>query len=171
MLLIGFMVAIALLGGALTAINNGVRISFAMSLDEEMPDVLGFMNPSYATPYNTVILISVVSAVVGAAGIIGGLPTLMGIILASNLGAFLLYSLLCLLTIVTFIGDPSFSIFRHIFLPIIGLVVNIGIVVAAIGIGLEAGGITSQASAIALGIAGAWLLISMSYYFVKRQSI
>jgi len=34
-----------------------------------------------------------------AAGVIGGLPVLMGIILASNLGAFLLYALLCILTI------------------------------------------------------------------------
>jgi APA family basic amino acid/polyamine antiporter len=169
MLLIGFMVAIALLGGALTAINNGVRISFAMALDEEMPDVLGFLHPQYATPYNTVILISIVSAVIGAAGIIGGLPALMGIILASNLGAFLLYGLLCLLTIVTFIGDPSFNIFRHILLPIIGLLVNIGIVVAAAWIGLSAGGITAQASTVALGIAGTWLLVSVAYYFVKRK--
>ncbi|MBK9925261.1 MAG: APC family permease [Anaerolineales bacterium] len=169
MLLIGFMVGIALLGGTLTAINNGVRISFAMALDEEMPDVLGFLHPQYATPYNTVILISIVSAIVGAAGIIGGLPVLMGIILASNLGAFLLYGLLCLLTIVTFIGDPSFNIFRHILLPIVGLLVNIGIVVAALGIGLSAGGITAQASTVALSIAGIWLLINIAYYFVKQK--
>ena len=168
MLFIGFMVAIALLGGTLTAINNGVRISFAMALDEEMPDVLGLLHPQYATPYNTVILLSIVSAVIGAAGIIGGLPALMGIVLAANVGAFLLYSLLCLLTIVTFVGDASFNIFRHIFLPVIGLLINIGIVIVATGFGLSAGGIITQASMIALGIAGTWLLISVAYYFVKR---
>ena len=169
MLFIGFMVAIALLGGTLTALNNGVRISFAMALDEEMPDILGFLHPQYATPYNTVILLSVVSAVIGAAGIIGGLPALMGIVLASNLGAFLLYGLLCLLTIVTFIGDPTFNIFRHAFLPIVGLLVNIGIVVIATIIGLSAGGVITQASMIALGIAGVWLLLSGAYYLVKRN--
>ncbi len=121
MLFIGFMVMLALLGGALTAINNGVRISFAMALDEEMPDVLGFLHPQYATPYNTVILLSVVSAIIGAAGIIGGLPALMGIVLASNLGAFLLYALLCILTIATFIGDTSFNFIRHVLLPVVGL--------------------------------------------------
>lgn len=169
MLFIGFMIAIALLGGTLTAINNGVRISFAMALDEEMPDVLGLLHPQYATPYNTVILLSVVSAIVGAAGIIGGLPVLMGIVLASNLGAFLLYALLCILTIATFIGDPSFSFLRHIFLPVIGLLVNVGIVVAATSVGLGAGGVITQASRIAWGIAIVWLLVSVAYYFVKRK--
>jgi amino acid transporter len=171
MLFIGFGVAIALLGGALTAINNGVRISFAMALDEEMPDILGLLHPQYATPYNTVILLSAVSAIIGAAGIIGGLPVLMGIILASNLGAFLLYGLLCLLTVATFMGDASFNILRHFLLPIIGVTINIGILVSAIKIGLSAGGIITQASIIALGIAGAWLLLSVSYYFLKRKPV
>ncbi len=170
MLFIGFTMALALLGGNLTAINNGVRISFAMALDEEMPDVLGLLHPQYATPYYTVILLSAVSAIVGSAGIIGGLPVLMGIILASNLGAFLLYALLCLLTIISFIGDSSFNIFRHIFLPLLGLLVNLGIVIAAAYIGLGAGGVITQASLIALSIAGAWFLVSVAYYFIKRKS-
>lgn len=169
MVFFGFTVAVALMGGTLTAINNGVRISFAMALDEEMPDVLGLLHPKYATPYNTVILLSAVSAIIGAAGIIGGLPVLMGIVLASNMGAFLLYALLCLLTIVTFVGDASFNIFRHIFLPTTGLLVNIGLVFVVAEIGLSAGGIIAQASMVAFGIAGAWLLVSIAYYFVKRK--
>ncbi len=169
MVFFGFTVAIALLGGTLTAINNGVRISFAMALDEEMPDVLGFLHPKYATPYNTVILLSTVCAIIGSAGIIGGLPVLMGIVLASNLGAFLLYALLCLLTIVTFMGDSSFNIFRHLLVPLLGLAVNIGIVVAAGKIGLTAGGILTQASTIACGVAAIWFVVSVVYYFVKRK--
>jgi basic amino acid/polyamine antiporter, APA family len=169
MVFFGFTVAVALLGGTLTAVNNGVRISFAMALDEEMPDVLGFLHPKYATPHNTVILLSTVCAIVGSAGIIGGLPVLMGIILASNLGAFLLYALLCLLTIVTFVGDPSFNILRHIFLPLIGLLINVGIVIAAGTIGLDAGGVITQATLIALGIAAVWLLVSIAYYFFNRR--
>jgi amino acid transporter len=169
MVFFAFTVAIALLGGVLTAINNGVRISFAMALDEETPDLLGFLHPKYATPYNTVILLSVVCAIIGSAGILGGLPTLMGIILASNFGAFLLYALLCLLTIATFVGDVSFNFFRHLILPLIGLIVNLGIIILATKIGLEAGGVITQASLIALSIAGAWLLISLAYYFFKRK--
>ena len=169
MVFFGFTVAVALLGGTLTAINNGVRISFAMELDEEMPDVLGFLHPKYATPYNTVILLSTVCAIIGSAGIIGGLPVLTGIVLASNLGAFLLYALLCLLTIVTFVGDTSFNVFRHLLIPLLGLAVNIGIVIAAGKIGLSTGGIITQASMIAIGVAGVWFMVSVAYYFVKRK--
>jgi APA family basic amino acid/polyamine antiporter len=169
MLSIGFTVLIALVGGTLTAVNNGVRISFAMAMDEEMPDVLSLLHPQYATPHYTVILLSTVSAIIGAAGIIGGLPVLMGIILASNMGAFLLYALLCILTIATFRSDPSYNVFRHFLLPASGVFVNIGILIAAALIGLGAGGLIAQASTIALGIAGVWLLLSVAYYFVKPR--
>jgi len=169
MLSMAFTVAIALVGGALTAMNNGVRISFAMALDEEMPDVLGFLHPKYATPYYTVILLSIVSAGIGAAGILGGLPVLMGIILASNLGAFLLYALLCILTIVTFIRDSAFNLFRHVVLPAIGALINLGIAIAIAMIGFGVGGIITQASTIAFGLAATWLVISIIYYFVKRR--
>jgi len=169
MLFIGFLVMIALLGGTLTAMNNGVRISFAMALDEEMPDMLGFLHPQYATPYNTVILLSVVSAIIGAAGVIGGLPVLMGIILASNLGAFLLYALLCILTMATFIGDSSFNLLRHVIFPVLGIVANVGIVIGATKVGLSYGGVITQASIIALALAGAWLVVNVAYFFVKRR--
>jgi amino acid transporter len=169
MLAMGFTVVLALIGGALTAINNGVRISFAMALDEEMPDLLGLLHPKYSTPYYTVILLSIISAIVGAAGILGGLPVLMGIILASNLGAFLLYALLCILTISTFRGDASFNAFRHIFLPALGVLVNLGIVIATAFIGLGAGGIIAQASLIAFVLAAVWLVISVAYYIIKPR--
>jgi amino acid transporter len=169
MLAMGFTVIIALLGGTLTAMNNGVRISFAMALDEEMPDLLGFLHPKYATPYYAVVLLSTVSAIIGAAGIIGGLPVLMGIILASNLGAFVLYAVLCGLTIVTFRGDPGFNMLRHLFLPILGLLANLGIVIATVAIGLGVGGIITQATLIALSLAVIWLVISVAYYFFRRN--
>jgi hypothetical protein len=47
--------------------------------------------------------------------------------------------------------------------------VNIGIVVVAADIGLSAGGVITQATLIAFGIAAAWLLVSIAYYFVKRK--
>lgn len=170
MVFFGFTVAIALLGGTLTAINNGVRISFAMALDEEMPDIFGMLHPRYTTPYNTVILLSIVCAIIGSAGIIGGMPVLMGIVLASNLGAFLLYALLCLLTVVTFNGDPAFSFLRHLLVPVIGFLVNVGTVILAAKIGFSAGGLISQASWVAWGLAGVWFIVSIIYYFLRRKA-
>ena len=169
MLSMGFTVIIALLGGTLTAMNNGVRISFAMALDEEMPDLLGFLHPRYSTPYYAVVLLSVFSAIIGAAGIIGGLPVLMGIILASNLGAFLLYAILCILTIVTFAKDPAFNLVRHLLLPVIGLIANLSIIIATAFVGLTTGGVISQASMIAFSLAALWLIVSIAYYFFRQN--
>ena len=50
MFVVGFAVTVALLGGNLTAMNNGVRISFAMALDEEMPDSFGILIPAIPRP-------------------------------------------------------------------------------------------------------------------------
>ncbi|MEI7850159.1 MAG: APC family permease, partial [Chloroflexota bacterium] len=66
MYVLGITVIIALLGAMLTATNNGVRISFSMALDSDMPDMLSVLHPKYATPYYTVIFISIVSAIIGS---------------------------------------------------------------------------------------------------------
>jgi basic amino acid/polyamine antiporter, APA family len=170
MVFIGLTIGLALFGATITAINNGVRISFSMTMDDEMPDILGMLPAKYATPYYAVVLLCVFSAIVGAAGIIGGLPVLMGVILASNLGAFLLYALLCILTIATFNKDASFNIIRHAILPSIGLVVNIGMVIAVASIGLTSGGDVMKASLVALGIAAFWLIVSAAYYLFSRSA-
>lgn len=176
MFLLGFSVLIALLAGTLTAVNNGVRISFAMALDPEMPDVLGFFdrqvkNPyvrAYTTPYFAVIILCTISTLIAAVGLAGGLPALLGIILASNLGAFLLYALLCGLTMATFARDTNFDLFHHRLLPGLGVIANVGIAVAMAVVGLSMGGILTQASLLAFGLAAVWLVASIASYAFKR---
>jgi basic amino acid/polyamine antiporter, APA family len=168
MIFIGLTIALALFGANLTAVNNGVRVSFSMTIDDEMPEMLGLLPPQYATPSSSVLVLSGVSALIGAAGILGGLPALMGVVLAANLGAFLLYALLCALTIATFAGKTGFHFFRHLLLPAAGLIVNLGTLAVVSGIGLGAGGELRLASLIALGIASFWLVLSLAYYLLKR---
>ena len=169
MVVLAFATAIALLGAMLTATNNGVRISFSMALDSEMPDLLGILHPKYATPYYTVIILSVVSAVIGSFGILGGLPALMGILLASNLGAFLLYATLGALTVGAFAVTPAFHWLKHGLLPVAGIALNLGLAIFALVFGLEAGNVISQACLVALGIAGLWLVLNIIYYFARRR--
>jgi amino acid transporter len=169
MFVMAFTVMIALLAAMLTATNNGVRISFSMALDSEMPDLMGTLNPRYTTPYYTVLAISLVSALVGAAAILGGLPALIGVILASNLGAFLLYAILCALTVAAFAGTGSFHWLRHGFIPVLGLLLNLGMAVAAPAIGLLAGGVVAQGVLVALGLAGFWLAVNIVYYIFRRK--
>jgi len=168
MYVLGFTVIIALLGAMLTATNNGVRISFSMALDSDMPDLLSVLHPKYATPYYTVIILSIVSAIIGSAGILGGLPTLIGIILASNLGAFLLYAILGGLTIAAFAGTESFNWFRHALLPVVGILLNLALAILALVFGIGAGGVIAQGGMIGLGLAGFWLIISVLYYLLRR---
>ena len=168
MFVVAFAVCISLIGALLTATNNGVRISFSMGLDAEMPDLLGILNPKYATPYFTVVALCVVSAVIGSAAMLGGLPVLLGLILASNIGAFLLYAILCVLTVIAFYRSSEFHILRHGFVPVLGLALNLFLALAAPLVALSAGGITAQAAMVALAVLGLWLVLSILYYFMRR---
>lgn len=168
MFVVAFAVFISLIGALLTATNNGVRISFSMGMDAEMPDLLGIVNPKYSTPYATVVTLSVVSAIIGSLGMLGGLPVLLGLILASNMGAFLLYAILCILTIVAFYQKSEFRLIRHVVFPVIGLVLNLFLFMAAPVIALSVGGILSQAAWVAIGTSGLWLILSGLYYFIRR---
>jgi amino acid transporter len=167
MLVIAITVAIAILGTTLAAMNTGVRISFAMAQDTEMPDVLGLLHEKYATPYVGVILMVVISAVVGSIGVLGGVVALTGITLASNLGTFVLYALICAITFVAFVGTKDFNAFRHCIIPALGLITNIIMVLAIFVIGIISGGSTAQATYLALWISLIWLVVSVVYFLVS----
>lgn len=167
MLVIAFTVAIAILGTTLAAMNTGVRISFAMSQDAEMPDLMGILHEKYATPYMGVVIMVIISGLIATIGVTGGVTALTGITLASNLGTFVLYALICGLTFVAFVGNPEFNPFKHAVIPFAGLLVNVIMVLAILIIGILSGGATAQATFLSLGIAAAWLVLSVAYFLVN----
>ena len=65
MLVIAITVALAILGTTLAAMNTGVRISFAMAQDSEMPGIMGLLHSRYATPTWAVVIMVIVSAGIG----------------------------------------------------------------------------------------------------------
>ncbi len=164
MLIIAATVAIAILGTTLAAMNTGVRISFAMAQDSEMPDIMGLLHDEYATPYVGVIIMVIISALVGSIGVLGGVMALTGITLASNLGTFVLYALICGLTVVAFAGGKEFNLFKHGVIPALGVIANVILVGAIFVIGVMSGGITAQATYLALGISAGWLALSVLYF-------
>jgi amino acid transporter len=166
MLVIAFTVAIAILGTTLAAVNTGVRISFAMAQDAEMPDIMGLLHDKYATPFWGVVIMTVVNGVVATVGVMGGVMALTGITLASNLGTFVLYALICGLTYVAFAGDKGFNFIKHALVPFLGLIVNVVMVLAIFVIGILSGGVTAQSTYLALGISAAWLILSVVYFVV-----
>ena len=169
MLVIAASVAIAILGTTLAAMNTAVRISFAMSQDNEMPEIMGLLNDKYATPTAGVIIMIIVSGVIGSIGVLGGVTALTGITLASNLGTFVLYALICGLTFVAFAGDKGFDFIKHAIIPALGLIVNVVMALAIFVIGIISGGATAQATYLALGISGVWLLVSLAYFIINSN--
>jgi hypothetical protein len=113
-----------------------------------------------------------VSAIIGSIGVAGheifgganNVIYLTGITLASNLGTFLLYGLICALTIVAFVGAKEFGVFKHVIIPALGLVANIIMVLAIFIIGIDSGGATASATYLALALSGAWLVVSALYF-------
>ena len=44
-------VLLALVGTTLACLNTGVRVTYAMAKDKEMPGILGLLHGKYATPH------------------------------------------------------------------------------------------------------------------------
>ncbi|BCY18548.1 hypothetical protein hrd7_23970 [Leptolinea sp. HRD-7] len=161
--------ALAIIGTTLSAMNTAVRITFAMAQDNELPEIVGLLHEKYSTPFAAVIFLSIFSGIIGTIGILGGVSTVTGITLASNLGTFVLYGLICSLTIVAFAGKPGSNVVMHIIIPLLGLAANILLFGSIFFVGFKSGGATAQSSGVAIGIAGGWLIISMFYYVLNRH--
>ena len=166
MMVIASTVAIAILGTTLAAMNTGVRISFAMAQDAEMPDIMGLLHEKYATPVAGVVIMVIVSGLVGTLGVAGGVMALTGITLASNLGTFVLYALICGLTVIAFGGGKDFNLLKHGLIPALGLFVNIVMILAIMIIGIQSGGVTAKAVYLALAISAGWLVLSVLYFVI-----
>jgi len=159
-------VVLAILGTTLSCINTAVRVSYAMAKDEEMPEILGLMHGKYATPVAATWILTGLSAVIGSIGVYS-VVTQTGIGIASNLGTFILYALICIWTIIAFTGRPERNVFLHVIIPILGLVTNLLMVVTIFYLAFAAGGDTAKTGYIALGIALVWGIVSVVYFVIN----
>jgi amino acid transporter len=167
-IVIAITVALAILGTTLSAMNTGVRITFAMAQDKEMPEPLSLLHGRYVTPHMAVYAMVVVSAIIGVIGVIS-VVNLTGITLASNFGTFVLYALTCLWAIIAFAGRPDFNFFKHLVIPVLGLIANIVMLVTILGLGFLGGGDSQTESLIALGFAALWAVVSGIYIVVSNR--
>jgi len=149
-------------GTTLAAMNTAVRISFAMAQDKEMPGLLGALHGRHATPHVGVWVLVIVSAIIGSVGVLN-ITALTGITLASNIGTFTLYALICALTFVAFAGRREFHSIKHATIPFLGLIGNIGMLVAVVVIGLTTPGVSADATQMAIYITLGWGLLSAVY--------
>jgi amino acid transporter len=99
------------------------------------------------------------------------LPNSMLIItLISNFGTFLLYMTTCIVAIVAFREHHSFHGFKHMFVPVFGLLANFGCMLFYLVGPFSVAGMSVKEPYIALGVAGVWIVIGAIYLAVNSKS-
>ena len=101
--------------------------------------------------------------------------TLVVVTLVSNFGTFLLYMVTCLVTIVAFKEHDTFHGFKHIFIPVFGLLANLGCMLFYL-LGptkwFGVAGMSFKEPYIALGVAGVWGIYGVIHFMLgsKKKS-
>ncbi|HVU50292.1 MAG TPA: APC family permease [Polyangia bacterium] len=90
--------------------------------------------------------------------------TLVIVTLVSNFGTFMLYMLTCLIAIVAFREHHSFSGFKHMFVPIFGLVANLLCMLFYLVGPFTVSGMSWKEPYIALGVCAAWGVYGAVYF-------
>jgi len=93
--------------------------------------------------------------------------TLLLVTLSSNFGTFLLYGLSCVICIVAFHNHPMYNPIKHMFIPLFGLVANLGCMVAYVVLPFMGIG-TKPEPLLALGVAAVWAIFG-GIYFVSSS--
>ena len=151
-------VLIALIGTTLACLNTGVRITYVMGRDNEVPGILGMLHFRHATPHYGVIALAVISALLGGYAVLSA-DNLLQITLASNTGTFLVYGMTCALVLVAFGHVHKRNVVKHVIIPVAGLVANLGMLVGVVYMSVSAGGSTQTDTLVALGIVAAWIVV------------
>ncbi len=163
-LIVATTVLIALIGTTLACLNTGVRVTYAMARDKEMPSILGLLHGKFATPHGGVLVLTIVSAILGMYGVNpASADNVTQITTASNTGTFLVYGMSCLITITAFAHRHDRNIFKHYVIPSIGAVMNVVMLVAIVYLAFASGGATAHDAIISLAIVGVWIILGVAW--------
>jgi len=94
--------------------------------------------------------------------------TLVIITLISNFGTFLLYMTTCVVAMVAFKEHHSFNGFKHMFVPIFGLLANLACMLFYLIGPFTVSGMSWHEPYIALGVCGLWGVYG-AFYFMKSS--
>jgi APA family basic amino acid/polyamine antiporter len=167
--LIAVTVVLALVGTTLSCLNTGVRVTYAMGKDTELPSVFGFLHGNFRTPHVGVIVLTLLSAIIGSYGVINA-DHLTQITLISNIGTFLLYGMTCIICIVAFASVAGRSILNTLVFPALGAVLNVFMLCAVLYFSITGGGTIQSDTLIAVGVSVVWLIIGLAYIYIRQQT-
>jgi APA family basic amino acid/polyamine antiporter len=161
-------VVFALLGTTLSCLNTGVRVTYTMGKDTEMPLVFGFLHGKFRTPHMAIILLTALSAIIGSYGVLD-INKLTQVTLISNIGTFLLYGMACVICILAFIGVKERNWFTTFLVPLLGAVLNVLMLV-----GVAYYDLVTQGSAVtidtivAIAFSLIWLVGGFGYLYIRK---
>ena len=197
MLVQAFTVFLALVGTTLSCLSTGARVTYAMGRDEEVPSHFGLLHGKTMSPYRAIWVLAVISAIIGIITVtvyLGGttpaaldkhniwysigifspetyaaLPnTLVIVTLISNFGTFLLYMITCWIAMVAFKEHHTFNSFKHVVIPILGLLANLVIMLFYLIGPFTVAGMSWKEPYIALGVCAVWGIYG-AVYFLKSS--
>ncbi len=197
MLVQAFTVFLALIGTTLACLSTGARVTYAMGRDEEVPSHFGLLHGKNLSPHRSIWTLAIISIVIGIITVsvyLGGttpaaldkhniwysfgifapetyakLPnTLLIITLISNFGTFLLYMTTCIIAIVAFREHHMFNGFKHLVVPVFGLLANGACMLFYLIGPWTVAGMSVKEPYIALGVAFAWGIYGW-YYFARSS--
>ncbi len=197
MLVQAFTVFLALIGTTLSCLSTGARVTYAMGRDEEVPSHFGLLHGKTMSPYRAIWALAIISAIIGiitvfmyqggttpaaldkhnfwysvgifAPEVYAKLPnTLVVVTLISNFGTFLLYMITCVIAMVAFKEHHTFNSFKHVVIPVFGLLANLVIMLFYLIGPFMVAGMSWKEPYIALGVVALWGIYG-ALYFLKAS--
>jgi len=167
-LIVAATVLIALLGTTLACLNTGVRVTYAMAKDKEMPGILGLLHGKFATPHGGIIVLTILSAAIGVyCATPYNVDNITQITLASNTGTFLVYGMSCIIALVAFASRHDRHAIKHLAIPGLGALMNIAELCGVVYLAVTAGGAGSKDAYKALAIVGVWCVIGVVWVAIN----
>jgi len=100
----------------------------------------------------------------------GGIPnSLLIVTLVSNFGTFLLYMMTCYVAIVAFREHHAFHGFKHVVIPVFGLLANLLCMSFYLVGPFFVNGMSKKEPFIALGVAAVWGLYGLVYFMMRSK--
>ena len=96
--------------------------------------------------------------------------TLLIVTLTSNFGTFVLYMTTCIIAIVAFREHHSFHGFKHLVVPIFGLLANFACMLFYLVGPFVVAGMSWHEPFIALGVAAVWGIYGVVYFRAKSKA-
>ena len=167
-LIVAVTVLLALIGTTLACLNTGVRVTYSMAKDKEMPSILGLLHGDFATPHGGIWVLTGLSALIGIYAVDPyTVHPITQVTLASNTGTFLVYGATCIVAVIAFSHRHDRHIFKHYLVPIIGALMNLAMLCAVVYLAVKSGGQGASDAYKALGTVGVWIVLGAIWFVVN----